>query len=244
MTDELIEEPERLPLAEEATLIEEPPVSQERVDYSTLLIEVASKDYPVTLNQIRAKYPASWPDHPLRYDIETLGYAVVTPTPQPEGDVVTETAPVLGEDGVWIQTWASRAWNAEETAQALIRAKEQANTVVMVLRDQNFLKGMPYTLNGETWHVQLREQDKINLVVLNLQAQGVIAKDGSPTFEFRNYENKSVQLTTEEMLDVTNRALLAVNGIFKTSWTLKDQIDAAERVEDLPSIPENFIPEM
>jgi hypothetical protein len=220
----------------------EPEVSQERVSGSTLLIEVESGQYPVTLASIFSKHHASFPSEPLLYDLEQLGYAKVEPTPQPEGDVVTEGKPVQ-EDGVWKRVWNVREWDPAEIETLLIRKKEELSQQVMSVRYKDCSVGMPYELDsGETLHVQIRSDDKINLLALNLEAQTAQAAGSTEPFEFRFYENVSAMLTPEQVVGMTRSALVCIKAVYKASWDIKDQIDQSASIEELPAIPETLMP--
>lgn len=215
----------------------------EKVTSSSLLIEVATGDYPISLYALAVKYEdRSFSVTPPRADIEALGYAVVEPTPFPEGDVVTEGAPEL-VDGVWRQVWDVREWNTEETAVMLTRKKNELNSRVMSVRNDDFEIGMPFTVDGgEEFHVQLRVEDKINLILLQLEAKTLVGGDSGNSQSFRSLENRTIVMTPEKMIEMTNAALLAVKAIYQGSWDLKDQIDQAESLSELPTVPVTFIP--
>lgn len=220
-------------------------VPNEKVGVATLFIEVATGEYPVTLYMIIEKFRAknmSFSSTPPRVDIEGLGYGVVTPVQRPEGDVVTEGTPVLVDDE-WKQTWVVRAFNEVELAAQLEYAKVNANDNVMFVRDSDFRFGMTHTVNGETFKVQLRIEDRINLIGMQIVGKEMIAAGMVDELqEFRSYENTSVMLTPQQCVDMAMAALEAVKSIYKTTWTLKDQIDSAATVADIPVIPGTFIP--
>ena len=65
---------------------------------------------PVTMDQLRAENPRTWfPLEPTDADLAGFGIARVRPTPIPPHDPTcercAETAPRLGPDGVWLQSW-------------------------------------------------------------------------------------------------------------------------------------------
>lgn len=219
-------------------------VPNEKVTNNTLLIEVATGLYPVSLNMIFEKFRAqnmSFSLNPPRVDIEGLGYAVVTPTIQPAGDVVTEAPPVL-EDGVYHQAWFARPYNEDELSVHLSNAKIEATARVMTIRDDDFEIGMTYTVGEETFNVQLRVEDRVNILARYVIGKDLIAAGQSEkTIEFRTYENKSVVLTQTQVVEMGLVALEAVDSIYKTTWALKDQIDNAATLADLPEIPPTFI---
>jgi hypothetical protein len=227
---------------EESEEAPEPEVPQERVNASTLLIELESGGYPVTLGAIFSKYSdRSFPQSPLLHDLEALGYAKVEPTPRPEGAVVTEGKPVE-EDGVWKRVWVARDWNDEEKATQLAAQKEQANQKILQVRNDDFEMGLEFSFQDTSFHAQLRDGDRINLMFLNDQAKERLAAGSDETEPFRSYENISYELPPQELLDLTYAALAAYKAILRNSWAIKDQVDRATTVAELPEIPGTFLP--
>lgn len=219
-------------------------VPNEKVTNNTLLIEVATGLYPVSLNMIFEKFRPqnmSFSLNPPRVDIEGLGYAVVTPTVRPDGDVVTEAPPVL-KDGVYHQAWNARPYNEDELSVHLSNAKIGAKERVMVVRDDDFEIGMTHTVGDKTFNVQLRVEDRVNILARYVIGKDMIAAGlFEQTVEFRTYENESVILTQQQMVEMGLAALDAVDSIYKTTWKLKDQIDNATTLGDIPEIPPTFI---
>lgn len=213
------------------------------VTSSTLLMQVDTQEYPLTLDQIRRRLPdVSFGANPPLEDLADLGFAeVVLVGGIPEGDVVTEGAPKLVK-GVWERTWVTRAFNAEELAMRLAERKTQLSQAVMQLRDQDLNRGFEYTVEGMyPFHVQLRVEDRINLLARNLQAQQLVAAESESLLAFRGFENVTVHLTPMQMVEMTSAALLAVDSIYELSWELKDDIDQATTVVDLPELPDTLI---
>lgn len=213
------------------------------VTSSTLLMQVDTQEYPLTLDQIRRRLPdVSFGANPPLEDLANLGFAeVVLVGGIPEGDVVTEGAPKLVK-GVWERTWVTRAFNAEELAMRLTERKTQLSQSVMQLRDQDLNRGFEYTVEGMyPFHVQLRVEDRINLLARNLQAQQLVAAESESLLAFRGFENVTVHLTPVQMVEMTSAALLAVDSIYELSWELKDDIDQATTVADLPELPDTLI---
>lgn len=219
-------------------------VPNEKVTNATLLIEVATKLYPVTLNMIFEKFKPmnmSFSLNPPRVDIEGLGYAVVTPTTRPDGDVVVEGPPEL-EEGVWYQTWIARDFNEQELAGQLEYAKITANDNIMAVRNDDFQIGMTHTVGDKTFNVQLRIEDRINLLAMYTIGKEMVAAGSEQLEPFRSYENETIMLTPQQTVDMAMAALAAVKSISQSTWSLKDQVDAAKVVADIPKIPATFIP--
>ena len=215
---------------------------QVKVTANDLIIEVATGFYPVTLELIRVKHPqCSFAKQPYLQDIEDLGYEVVQPTLRPEGDVITEGAPKL-DNGVWYRTWVARSWSAEELAAKLVDKKSTLNATIMRVREDDFEMGVTYSpVDGTEFNVQLRTEDRVNLVMLNLQAQSALSKEEDTLEKFRSYENETFELTPQQVVDMTAKALAGIKSIYQQSWEFKDKIDKATAIEDLPVIPRTFI---
>lgn len=213
-----------------------------KVTSNDLIIEVATGRYPVALEVIRLKHTdRSFAMQPHLEDLQALGYEVVEPTIRPEGNVVTEGAPEL-VDGVWLRTWEVREWNADEVAAQLAQAKAELSGQVMNTRNDDFEMGITYSPEvGVEFNVQLRPEDRVNLVMLSLQAKAALAIEDETLEKFRSYENETFELTPAQVIDMTNKALVGIKSIYQQSWDFKDQIDSAVKTADLPVLPSTFI---
>jgi len=58
--------------------------------------------------------------------------------------------------------------------------------------------------------------------------------------EFRVYENVSVHLDAQEVVEMADAAAAQVQTGYKTIWTLKGQIEAATTVEEIPALPDSL----
>ena len=88
-----------------------------------VFIDIASKEYPLSLAAIRRKNPHKMFGNAATTDLmRAFGYEVVQQVERPVGDVVTEEAPVKTENG-YIQVFSVRAYTQEETAERLAHAK-------------------------------------------------------------------------------------------------------------------------
>lgn len=219
-------------------------VPNEKVGISTLFIEVATGLYPVTLYMIIDKFKAqnmSFSMTPPRVDIENLGYGIVMPMQRPEGDVVVEGPPQL-VDSRWEQTWVVRDFNESELSAQLEFAKITANDRIMAVRNDDFQLGMTHTVGDKTFNVQLRIEDRINLIGMYTIGKDMVEAGSEQLEAFRSYENETIMLTPQETVDMALAALAAVKSISQSTWTLKDQVDAATKLADIPVIPTTFIP--
>lgn len=215
----------------------------EKVGPNTLFIEVSTGKYPVTLSEIAKKFTdRSFSVTPPRVDIQDLGYEVVFPSLKPEGDVVSEGQPEL-VSGKWVRTWVARDYNEEEKSDRLNQRKSILSSEVMRIRDDDFELGVTYQLaEAVSFNVQLRQEDRINLLLLNIQAKEAIAAENTSVEYFRSYENVTYELTPVQLVEMTDLALVAIKSIYAQSWLLKDTIEAATTLEELPELPVTFIP--
>lgn len=96
---------------------------------SSLLIHVATQEYPVYLWVMKSRFPTmAFGDNVSTVTLDELGYAIVYPVDPPAGDVVTEGAPEL-VNGEWKQTWVVRDYDPDELAQLLEGAKATAEMI-------------------------------------------------------------------------------------------------------------------
>jgi hypothetical protein len=212
------------------------------VTETMLFIEVDTGKYPVYLSTIRAQFQQtiSFGGIVPIEDVTGLGFAPVADSVVPTGDVVTEGAPVL-VDGGWQRTWIVRAYTPAELSDTLAFQQNELSAQIQVIREQDFNQGVPFTFNGEVMHVQVDPGSRVNLLYLNAAAQQRLAAGSTDTEPFRSYENKSYLLPPQALLDMTNTALPGYKLILSASWAVKDAVDAAVKVEDLPTLPTSFL---
>ena len=210
------------------------------VTASTRLIGVGTGDYPLSLADIRARESdksfSATPDEEVLAD---MGYAVVHDTDRPQGEVVREGSPVL-EEGRYVQSWTVHAFSAAERLENLNNRKAFLSGQVDQLRESHLATGFRYVFAepyGELG-VQLRPQDCVNMLGLRVGAEAAVAA-GYPQMPatFRTYENVNVDMTSAEMVTLTNAALMHTKAVYAATWIYKDQIEQATTVAQLPAIP-------
>jgi hypothetical protein len=209
---------------------------------STALLKVATGAYPVYFQQVRVDNPeVSFPENPTEDCLAEYGFAVVYPTDRPNGDVVTEGTPTL-LDGQYTQTWSVREYTAAEEVVLLADRKRLLSDQVLALREKDLASGFIYEKDEETiFGVQLRPEDRLNLLILKGLAQFLLAASSDQTTMFRSTENVGYPLTPAELLAMCDAALVAGSNIYAASWVLKDQIEAASTLAALPTIPATLI---
>lgn len=112
-------------------------------------IHISTRKYPVTLSEIKNENQSCiFPGNPTKEDLLPFGYAPVNPTASPFSDFwkdVKEIAPILDENGDWIQQWEVVQINRTQEEidgylsdlrqQVLRKIQDQKN----LIRDSGFL---------------------------------------------------------------------------------------------------------
>lgn len=212
------------------------------INGSTQLIDIETGEYPVYLSKVRRDNPnISLPIEPSEELIFSLGYAIVAQVARPEGDIVIEGTPQLIE-GVYTQQWDVRSFTEEELSQRLGVKKQELNRSVMQMRDKELEEGFEHiTDGGAVFGVQTRLEDRLNMLYLNMSAERMVAAGDTTLQEFRSTENITHLLTPTEMVAMTTEALGFYKRILGASWVLKDLIDAAQSIGELPTLPEKLV---
>lgn len=213
-----------------------------KITASTAMIKVDTGDYPVYMADVRrANMNVSYPAEPTEDLMAENGYAVVRLVPKPEGEVVTEGEPELVA-GEYQQTWVVREYNSEEEAQILIERRLELNNLVLSRRRTELANGFQHTTDDErTFGVQLRDSDRVNLLGLYTKAALQIQSGDTTATEFRSTENVTYSLTPTQLMAMANAALNHYEMVMQASWVLKDEIDTAPTLDDLPVIPELLV---
>lgn len=217
------------------------------INPSTPLVKIGNVEqdnqYPVYLRQVREENnQISFPDNPELSTIRELGYDIVVETDQPEGDVVVEGMPVLDQAGKWVQTWTVRAHTPEENATALSAAKAAARSQIDVLLAVALDKGFPFTFETGVGHVQLRTIDRTNILGASMNAdRRAAAGETGAVCPFRTYENITHMCTPAQMHQLSNEAYEAYLGFLQMRWELKDAVELAEDLSEMPVLPEELV---
>ena len=202
-----------------------------------VFIDIASKEYPLSLAAIRRKNPHKMFGNAATTDLmRAFGYEVVQQVERPVGDVVTEETPIKTENG-YIQVFSVRAYTQEETAERLAQAKRLFADKVDSMLKTALEKGVKFNFgepNGEL-HIQLRDKDRLNIIGMR-----ALANEGVGPQPFRTYENVNVVLTVEQVLAVAAAAHTGYLTLLGTAWNLKDQIASAPSEQHIPVLPDSL----
>lgn len=212
------------------------------VTQTTRLIEPSTGDYPVYLSQMGSRLVGSFPPTVDSELLAEFGYYPVNDVDVPVGDVVTEGAPVQGEDGQWYRNWIVREYTPEEKAAMLIQAKDTAFYQIEQKRIQSFRHGFPYLFTSvdQIYHVQLREFDLISLIARRTIALEKKAADQPFPVTVRVQEDVSVQLDRDEIIQLAETAMYQVETTLAKVWAIVDGIKNATTIEEIPAIPDEL----
>ena len=105
-------------------------------------------------------------------------------------------------------------------------------------RDEAFALGTPFEFPGPNQdHIQIRPEDKSNLLAIAIEARDLkAAGESNPVIDFRAASNITYHLTPNQAIDMTNAALMHVKTIYEKSWQLKDAVGATLAAADREAI--------
>lgn len=197
-------------------------------------IDINTLDFPLTFNDIKSKTPNTfWGTDVTADELLLAGFALIIPTPKPEGDVVTEVEPEL-IDGQFHQTWQSRPYTLEEKKAILDQVKFDKLNTIESLKLQCLAKGYPYQFTpGVYYHIQMRDSDRTNILGLT----EISARNPGVSQKFRTFENVTVILTSEELVTMSDAVGVAYSSLMESMWSFKDTIDSASDESQMSSIP-------
>lgn len=176
-------------------------------------IRVSTGEYPYYSQDIRTRHKdISFPVNIPPAVASKIGYELVEPTNQPQGDVVEEIQPVL-VDGQWKQAWSSRDFTPQELMARLNRE-----------RDTLLAKGIEYTFpNGDVDHIQVSDRDMTILLTIDVRARAAL-DDPEYRQRFRSLSNKNYSLTAAEVVAMADHVFTTIQTWYETSWDVKDSL--------------------
>lgn len=217
------------------------------ITFATRLIYAETGEYPLSFSTVKARNPnTSFPMEPTSDVLEDMGYFVVHPTAAPSGDVVTEIDPGFNAEGQYVQEYAVRSFNADEIAQQVKTRQFELLQEVTRLRDSSIVTGVPINFGGDfgVQHIQVRDGDRANIIGLRIEAQ--LAKDAGSTdlMGVRSFENVTVPMTNDQVIDMSIKALNGYRAIMSKCWHFQDMVKASETMADFPELPADFKPDV
>lgn len=212
------------------------------VTRNTRLINTETQEYPVFLQELKDKIPnACISDVSIAAEaLVDFNYVPVKEVEPPAGDVVSEGPPIL-EDGVYRRNWIVREHTPDEYAALLQQAKDTQLVVIENLRIAQFKIGFPFLApDGEIYHVQVRDTDRVNILAYRTLSKEAIADGRDYVVNFLVYENVPVTLHATEMVEMADESVTQVEKGYQVIWTLKAQTRAATTIEEIPVVPESI----
>lgn len=200
---------------------------------------VAIGSYPVYLWNARQEYPNIMFSDEYSNDEALIpqGYVPVYPTDQPAGDVVDYGTPEKREDGKYYDTWTVREFTEEELAANLEAAKQIALSQLDSARYNAYAKGYEDKVGDTTNLYSLTAENQQLLTALRILADAETNADRE--FTLRTVDNRSVKAKKDEVQRVTTAVLEHCLAILEQLWELADEVVAATKIADIPTIPES-----
>lgn len=209
------------------------------VDNTTRFINVQTDEYPVYLTDIKNRHKNVIWGQDTESITAYLGYAVVHPTPEPQGDVVYEGIPVI-QDDLYVQVWVVRDFTAEETEAFLRVNKETTLGRIENLLEKTLDKGCLFNFGTEEepnyQHIQLRDKDRANHTGMSVKH----TRDPSLAQPFRTLENNNMVLPGEQVVRVTDASYAGYLDVLQKVWALKDQTRQATTSAEIPVVSESL----
>lgn len=175
------------------------------------------------------------------------GYYPIYPVAQPAGDVVSEVQPVYDETaGHWMQTWSTRSFSEDEIAQQLTDAKQRAKDEAQTQYDTEMELGYPFnykaskTAASVVLHIQAGNEDRTNLRAAQILSQ-VAGGKTTGSVRIKTTEGQYVALPYAKATDFINSLYDANQESNNALWDYQDSVDAAETVDAIPAMPQDFI---
>lgn len=121
-----------------------------------LFQKISTKEYPITLDQIRAEYPnLSIPWNPNNNHLEGLDYCTVKlvdkPAFIPMTQKVVESDPIEHSDGTLSQNWMVVPLLNDEVSQALADARKAISKLIKAKRNE-LLENGGFKVDGKWYH--------------------------------------------------------------------------------------------
>lgn len=201
----------------------------------------------LTLEVIKLRHPDVTFEESVTVEfLEELGYTELLLGVVPEGDVVTDLEPFIGHDGKYVRQYAVRPFTAQELEAKLGVLKEALNLQLFNTRVKTLEKGAPINFGTfdtpNVQHVQLRDGDRANVLGLYTKASASVAMGSTAKMMIRTYENKNIEVTPAQMLEISWLVLQSYEEVMKKSWYYQDLINSAKTIGGLPELPDNFTP--
>ena len=151
----------------------------------------------------------------------------------PEGHVAVRSA------NDWVYVPESEKPEVAAVTETLEQIKERLMIQIEKLESESINKGASYDFGAPygVLHIQLRDGDRANLIGIRMKC----LENENYRTTFRTYENVSVAIDATSGYVISEHALNSYATIKDLAWFLKDAVNVATTLEELPDIPENLI---
>lgn len=207
----------------------------------TTFINTQTNEYPVHDYMIRREQPNTSFGPVITPEAVThMGYAPVTPTERPTGDVVTEVAPIL-VDGEYFQKWESRDFNSEEIAATLERERDQVLSSINQLTQNALVLGAEFNFGSEetpdVGRVAMADGDRVNILGLKQAAEREVSRGTNGLVFVRCTDNRIKAMTPEKTIELSWAVYDAFTAVMGASWVFQQRATDATTSADLPELP-------
>ena len=184
------------------------------------------------------------PEQAAEYGVSKL--RLTTPPAAAEfTEIRRETDPVL-IDGEWVQQWVVESIvpdDPDELHSFIKGVRAELKLRVNAIRDQHHAAGYSHDFGAEYGVQTLQsrdDRDRTNWLVLDSNAGKLVAAGlGDTLMEMRPESNISMMIPASDVVVILSAMASWGGSVLRRSWELKDQIDAAETVEQLTAIDTN-----
>lgn len=210
-----------------------------------VFIKFSTGAYPIYEHQIKQENPLT-SFGPVITNVAAipLGYMVVNETVRPDGDVVEEGQPTLGDDGEYYQTWSSRDFTEEELEASLETKKAELLRQVEALTSSALAAGASFdfseTDTPNIGKVAMRDGDRVNVIGLKQAAERELANSTNGQIYIRCVGGDIKAMSPQKCIDMSWAVYGAFTAVMAASWGLQGQIKAASSIAALPTLPDTL----
>ena len=201
-----------------------------RATHATVLINTVTGQYPLSVFDVFRDHPEiTFSAEPNIESLKELGYEMVEMTAAPEGDVVTQ-GPAELVDGKYHQTWVSRPYTEQELQNHLQSEKAELRQLL----DQAFVTARNNGFAVGELHIQYREIDQLNLLMLKQKAVEQVTLGVQQPIRVRTLENQFIEFEPADYISTYEQIMAWGAAKLQQYWDLKDAILSAQTTAELP----------
>lgn len=207
-----------------------------------IYIKLSNKQYPVYQSDLVRAFPAiSFGETISPELLAYLGYGEVEQTPRPEGDVITEKEPELGDNGKYHQVWDVRELTSEEKESQLESRKSEAMQQVKEATSASLRLGAEFNFGTEEapdfGRVAMEDGDRVNVLGLKQAAERAVATGSESPMFIRCVDDSIKAMAPSKCIEMCWAVYDAYTAVMAASWSIQSGIAAAVDVAGIPEIP-------